>query len=137
MIENINDGVVISQYDKFIFFNDQSAKMLGYEVDELLMKDYRDVYTERELKILQERKAHRDRGEAVSPQYETVFKKKNDAEIEVEANVAIIDYMGDKATFAVIRDISERKKVGKEIRAQKQYFEALFTSSTEQLFLWI
>lgn len=111
--------------------------MLGYEVDELLMKDYRDVYTERELKILQERKAHRDRGEAVSPQYETVFKKKNDAEIEVEANVAIIDYMGDKATFAVIRDISERKKVGKEIRAQKQYFEALFTSSTEQLFLWI
>ena len=130
LIENVNDGVVISQYDKFIFLNRHFAEMLGYEVDELLMKDYRDVYTERGLKILQERKAHRDRGEAVSPQYETVFKKKNGAEIEVEANVTIIDYMGDKATFAVIRDISERKKVEEEIHAQKQYFEALFTSST-------
>ncbi|MCK4639874.1 MAG: PAS domain S-box protein [Candidatus Marinimicrobia bacterium] len=130
LIENINDGVVISQYDKFIFFNNQFAKMLGYTVNELLMKDYRDVYTERGLKILQERSARRDHREAVSSQYETVFKKKNGAEIEVGANVAIIDYKGDKATFAVIRDISERKKVEKEIHAQKQYFEALFTSST-------
>jgi PAS domain S-box-containing protein len=133
LIENINDGVVISQYDKFIFLNRQFAEMLGYEVDELLMKDYRDVYTERGLKILQERKAHRDRGEAVFPQYETVFKKKNGAEIEVEANVTIIDYMGDKATFAVIRDISERKKVEKEIHAQKQYFEALFNSTADAI----
>ena len=133
LVENINDGVVISQYDKFIFFNNQFAKMLGYEVDELLMKDYRDVYTERGLKIFQERNAHRDRGEAVSSQYETVFKKKNGAEIEVEANVAIIDYMGGKATFAVIRDISERKKVEKEIHAQKQYFEALFNSTSDAI----
>ena len=107
--------------------------MLGYDFDELLMKDYRDVYTERGLKVLQERKAHRDRGEDVSSQYETVFKKKNGAEIEVEANVAIIDYMGGKATFAVIRDISERKKVEKEIHAQKQYFEALFNSTSDAI----
>jgi len=133
LIENINDGVVISQYDKFIFFNNQFAKMLGYDLDELLMKDYRDVYTERGLEVLQERKAHRDCGVAVSSQYETVFKKKNGDEIEIGANVAIIDYKGDKATFAVIRDISERKKVEKEIRTQKQYFEALFNSTADAI----
>jgi len=49
LIENINDGIVISQNDKFIFFNKQFVKMLGYEGDELLMKDYRDVYTVRGL----------------------------------------------------------------------------------------
>ncbi|HCL00303.1 MAG TPA: hypothetical protein DHW42_09405 [Candidatus Marinimicrobia bacterium] len=129
LIENINDGVVISQNDKFIFFNKQFAKMLGYEVDELLMKDYRDVYTACGLQILRERTKHRELGERVPAQYETAFKRKDGTEIDIEANVTIVDYKGDKATFAIIRDITERKKAEEEIRTQRQYFEALFNSS--------
>jgi len=133
LIENINDGVVISQNDKFIFFNKQFAKMLGYEVDELLMKDYRGVYTARGLQILRERTKHRKLGERVPAQYETAFKRKDGTEIDIEANVTIVDYKGDKATFAIIRDITERKKAEEEIQAQKQYFEALFNSSPSGL----
>lgn len=126
LVENIKDGVVISQKDRFIFFNQQFAEMLGYSYDELLMKDYRDVYTERGLAILMDRFHRREKGESVPSQYETIFKKKDGSDIDVEANVTIIDYKNDKATFAVIRDISRRKRIEAEILRQKQYFEALF-----------
>ena len=129
LVENIQDGIVISQFDKFIFINERFARMLGYTVKELLMRDYRDVYTEKGLQILSERHGRRQRGEVVPSKYETVFKRKDGSEIDVEANVTIIDYKGNPATFAVIRDIRERKRAEQEIRKQRQYFEAVFDSS--------
>lgn len=133
LVENIKDGIVISQFDKFIFFNEQFAAMLGYTVDELLMRDYRDVYTERGLEILYERSRRRERGEQVPSQYETVFKRKDGSEIDVEANVTIIRYRGSVATFAVVRDIAERKKAELEIQRQKQYFQAIFDSASDAI----
>ncbi|MFH2037436.1 MAG: PAS domain S-box protein, partial [Candidatus Zixiibacteriota bacterium] len=109
------------------------ASMLGYTVAELMMKDYRDVYTVRGVEILLERSARRNRGEDVPSQYETVFKRKDGSEIDVEANVTIINYKGSTATFAAIRDISERKRIELEIQKQKQYFEALFASASDAI----
>ena len=114
LIENVNDAIVISQNDKFIFFNPRFAEMLGYKPEELLMKDYREVYTPESIAILLQRQEKRIRGEPVPERYETVFRKKDGATIGLEANIAIIDYDGVPATFAVLRDITERKKA--EIR---------------------
>jgi len=109
LVENVNDGVVISQKDKFIFINKKFAEMLGYTHNELIMKDYREIYTQKGVEIIKEREKHRDRGEYVPARYETIFKKKNGTIIDVEANVTIIDYKGAPATFAVISDITEKK----------------------------
>ncbi|MBU4445961.1 PAS domain S-box protein [bacterium] len=116
LVENVNDAIVISQYDKFIFFNKQFTTMLRYDYDELLMKDFTEVHTEKAVEILMERQKRRNLGEYVPSRYETVFKKKDGTTIDVEANVTIIEYRGDKATFAVIRDITERKQIEREAR---------------------
>lgn len=110
LVENLNDGIVISQNDKFIFFNRQFAEMLGYEYEELIMADYRQVYTTEGLKILEERARRRERGEEVPARYETIFRKKNGEHLFVEANVKIIEYQQAPATFAIISDITERKE---------------------------
>ncbi|RKY55405.1 MAG: hypothetical protein DRP89_03405 [Candidatus Neomarinimicrobiota bacterium] len=119
LVESVNDGIVISQKDKFIFFNKRFADMLGYTYDELFMKAYSEVYTEKGIEILMERKRRRERGEYVPSRYETVFKKKDGTTIDVEANVTIIDYKGDKATFAVIRDITDHKWAEEEKKAMQ------------------
>ena len=75
------------------------------------MKDYREVFTKKGVEIVNERGKRRDRGEHVPTRYETTFKKKNGTVIDVEANVTIIDYKGATATFAVISDITEKKKL--------------------------
>ncbi|MGC9363865.1 MAG: PAS domain S-box protein [Fidelibacterota bacterium] len=113
LVENLNDGIVISQNDKFIFFNRQFTEMLGYSHDELRMADYRQVYTDEGLAILKERARRRKQGANVPSRYETVFKRKNGDYLHVEANVSIIDYQGAPATFAIISDISERKEAEK------------------------
>ncbi|MBU0712369.1 PAS domain S-box protein [bacterium] len=110
LIENLNDGIVISQNDKFIFLNKQFAEMLGYSYHELIMADYRSVYTDEGLEILQERSRRRQRGETVPSRYETIFKKKDGSRLDVEANVRIINYHNAPATFAIVSDITDRKK---------------------------
>jgi PAS domain S-box-containing protein len=115
MVESSRDAIVISQNDRFIFINDAFAEMLGYTRDELILRNYKDVYTKEAVQDLAERAARRDRGEAVPNRYETVFKKKDGTEIPVEASIKIIDYHGQKATFAVIRDITRQKEILKTL----------------------
>ncbi|MDD5765048.1 MAG: PAS domain S-box protein [Candidatus Marinimicrobia bacterium] len=124
LVENVNDAIVISQREKFIFFNQQFATMLGYAFGELVMKDYREIYTPRGLEILHERSKRRERGEYVPSRYETIFRRKDGSIIDVEANVTIIDNQGDKATFAVIRDISDRKRIEQEREKTIQELQA-------------
>lgn len=134
LVENLNNGIVISQNDKFIFINKQFAGMLGYNYDELIMADYRKVYTKKGLEILWDRQRRRQNGERVPSRYETIFKKKSGAEIYVEANVRIIDYKGAPATFAIISDISERKKI--EMYQRKLELELLKRQKVSNLGLF-
>lgn len=116
MVESSGDGIVISQKDKFIFVNDAFAKMLGYDKDDLVYRNYKEVYTETAVNKLKEREKQRNKGQKVSNRYETVFKKKDGTEIDVEAHVAIIEYKGAKVTFAVIRDITKQKEIIKKLQ---------------------
>ncbi|MBI1291715.1 PAS domain S-box protein [bacterium] len=111
LVDNLNDGIVISQNDRFIFFNRRFAEMLEYTAEELRNLTYHHVYTARGLAILMERGAARDRGEVVPPLYETELRAKSGRIVHVEANVTIITYEGLPATFAIVRDISIQKRI--------------------------
>ena len=111
MVETSGNAIVINQNDQFIFVNKAFADMLGYTVTELENIDYRKVYSKIGLDILYERARRRADKENVSSRYETIFVRKDGSEIDVEATVSIIEYKGSRATFAVIRDISEQKRL--------------------------
>ncbi|MBU1065033.1 PAS domain-containing protein, partial [bacterium] len=125
MVESSRDAIVISQNDRYIFINDAFANMLGYQKADLLMSSYKKVYTEEAIKILEERDKQGSTGEAVADRYETVFKKKDGAEVHVEANVRIIDYKGQKATFAVIRNITKQKEILAALQASIEQSQGL------------
>jgi PAS domain S-box-containing protein len=129
LVENVNDSIVISQKDKFIYFNKQFADLLGYRTEELMMKDYRQVYSKKSLKILAERNKKRKNKQYVSSRYETTLMRKDGNEVSVEANVTIVDYNGEKATFAVIRDMTASKLAEKELAAKEQRYRILFELS--------
>ncbi len=115
LVDSINDGIVISQNEEFIFFNNRFAEMLGYSNEEMRNINYHKIYSRKGLKILMDRFEKRQLGEEVPDKYETFFTTKDGKEIDVEANITVIDYEGAIATFAVIRDISDRKKAEEEI----------------------
>ena len=109
IVENANDGIIISQKDQFIYSNNRFAQMLGYKVDELSNISFKEIYTKEATKSLYQRHEKRKNGEVVPPHYETTFKKKNGEIIIVDVNYQIIEFQNEEATFAIIRDITDQK----------------------------
>ncbi|MFA4839409.1 MAG: PAS domain S-box protein, partial [Candidatus Neomarinimicrobiota bacterium] len=132
LVDKINDAIVINQNGRFVFFNRLFCEMLGYDFNELYLKDYRDVYTPRGIELLKQREAQRKSGADVSPRYETTFMKKDKTVINVEINVTITDYEGAPASLGIIRDVTERKKLEKEFQEMEvQYLKRQRLSSYE------
>ena len=115
LFENINDAVAINQNGKYVYFNRQFRQMLGYATAEMDHKDYREVFSEEGLQILAARQQIRERGEEPPARYETSFVRKDGQLINIEANVITIVYEGQPAAYAVLRDITERKRAEAEL----------------------
>ena len=110
-MNTINEGIAVHQNDRFIFINNNLAEMLGFKVDELIGKDYREIYTRRGLDLLEERRRLRQLGKNPPQRFETTFKCKDGHTIDVEISSVVTDYRGALATFSVINDITEYKRL--------------------------
>ena len=118
IVENAHDGIEISQNEYIIFTNIQFANILGYTVDELKNTKFSQLFSPAALVELEERGKARKAGIPLPNSYETTFLKKDGSSIVVEVNYEIIEYNGRPATFAIIRDISERKLAEEARRRQ-------------------
>jgi PAS domain S-box-containing protein len=110
IVENANDGILISQKDEFIYKNSRFIDMLGYDHDEFEKITFKEIYTKEGLADLQSRYLKREAGVKIPSYYETTFRKKDGSIISVDVNYQIINYHNQEATFAIVRDISEKKE---------------------------
>ncbi|GEM_PF-517023 len=125
LLDTVNAGIVISQNDRFLFVNPKFAQMLGYQVNEIIGMDYRQIFSQQGVTLLLERQRRRQMGKSVPPHYQTTFKTKNGQFLDVEVNTVITEYNGAPATFAIVRDITEEKEQAKirqnlEVKLLKQ-----------------
>ncbi|MEA3288145.1 MAG: PAS domain S-box protein [Candidatus Marinimicrobia bacterium] len=123
IVENANDGIEITQDDKIIFSNTRFAEMLGYTVSEIENTVFNKIYTGQALKDLHIRNKKRELSEVVPINYETTLCKKDGTLINVDVKYEIIDYQGEPATFAIIRDITERKQTEKALRESEENYK--------------
>ncbi len=110
IVENAYDGIEITQNDRIMFCNTRFAKMLGYTREELKNIPFNKVFSEKGLEELYARHRLREKGEPVPKHFETTLKKKDGSVINVEISYEIINYQGKPATFAIIRDITGKKR---------------------------
>ncbi len=111
LVERANDGIVIVQDYKLCYANPQMAKMLGYNLDEIIDKNFIDYLHPQEIDTVVDRHDARIRGEIFTSKYESVFKHRTGEECPVELNACQINYNRRPASLVVIRDISERKRI--------------------------
>lgn len=135
IVENANDGIIISQNDELVYSNTRFADILGYSVDELRHFSFKNIYTKQGIHDLFERQKKRLSGEQIIPIYETTFKKKNGDIITVDVNYQIIDYHNSPATFAIVRDITERKKTEETLRQSEKKYRDLFEKSEDAILI--
>jgi len=126
IVENANDGIEITQDDKFIYTNKRFAEMLGYTVKAVKNKPFSEFFTEQGIKDLYERQKKRKRNNSLIFGYETTFYKKDGSIIDVEIKAEIIDFQGKPATFAIVRDITESKQAAEKLQRAYQLQTVLY-----------
>ena len=115
LVERANDGVIIAQDGIVKFVNNQLAKMLGYNVDEMIDTPFIDYVLPDERSKIMDIYKRRLQGEDVPEIYEMLGLHKDGRSIDIETNSGSITYHRKPATISFIRDITERKKAEKEL----------------------
>ena len=125
LIENATDGIVIVQDGLLKFANQTMCDIMKYDMDELIDKPFLDYIDNAEHESLSLFHNRRMKGEQFSNILRSQFIRKDNVMITVELNARTSNYNGAPAGFIVIRDITERLKIEKELQHAKNELEKL------------
>jgi PAS domain S-box-containing protein len=125
LVERAEDGIVILHQGRFAYLNPAHAKLTGYQAEELLGRSFIPVVHPEERDGLQDQHRRRMAGEDVPAIYETRLIHKDGRVVDVEFNTVTINYKGQLANLAMVRDITGRKRAEQERLAHLRMLEAL------------
>jgi PAS domain S-box-containing protein len=125
-VEEMNDCYCVLQGSKVVFANARGAEMFGYQRDEVIGRDIRELLPSHIVKELREIHIRRRRGESIPPQYQTTLIRKDGTACPVEFGARIIEYAGKPAVSLVTRDITERKRIEEALRESEARFRTVF-----------
>ena len=125
LINGMSDAVWVADFEgNFVDVNDAAIKVLGYSREELLSFGIKDID-----KYLTPEQANAIINSVASirtQSFETVHTAKDGTEIPVEIISSLITYRRKPAVLSIARNISERKKIEKELKESEEKYKALF-----------
>ena len=115
VVEISPDGIAVASKGRHVFANKSLAKMFGVSSpDELLGKPLMDYIHPDYRKIVRERLEEQTKRGAAVPLIEEKMLRADGTVIHAEVAAAPLQYGGEQAVLAVIRDITERKRAEKD-----------------------
>jgi len=131
LVERANDGVAIVQDGLVKFINGRIADMFGYNVDVVNDTPFLDYVYPDERNRIREIHERRIKGEDVPEIYEMQGLHKDGRKIYVEINAGIINYRGEPAILAFVRDITMRKQIEEALRESETKYRYLSEGTFE------
>jgi PAS domain S-box-containing protein len=136
LVERANDGITIIQDEVVKFANNRLAEMWGGTVEEILGTRFINYIHPDELPKVVDRYRRRLAGEPVISIYETVLKRRDGSDVNVELNAGVITYQQKPADLLIVRDTTERKRAELLERAVYRIAQAPeFAVSLNDLFM--
>ena len=118
LFNSSEDSLFILDMDgKILNTNPSAVKIYGYTLNELIGKNAKELVSPKYFHIFETFKGKLNQGERAH--HECVDIKKDGKLMDVDVKANLIDYLGKKAIFTVIRDITEKKKAEQEIINEK------------------
>lgn len=114
LVEKGNDGIVIIQDGVLKFANRKIIELTGFTLEEALGKPFTDFVSPEYRNMVLERYERRLKGEKVPERYEIEILTKKGSKFLAEINATAIEHDGKPADMAIIRDITERKRIEEE-----------------------
>jgi PAS domain S-box-containing protein len=116
LVELANDGIAIIQDGVVKYVNPHLAELVGYRVEEIEETAFLEYISPDEAERVAQYHLQRMADEDVPSTYEAALKHRQGTRIDVEFNVSVISYEGKPAAFAIIRDLTERKRLEAEFQ---------------------
>ncbi len=124
LIEDVSDGIVIIQDHLIKHFNNTIVKITGYKKEDALGKNFMEFVSPayKELVI----QNHRDRleGKPVPTIYEIDIISSQGTDISMEISTYMTEFAARPAVLIILRDISKRKEVEKNLIDAKMMAES-------------
>ncbi|MHB8108699.1 MAG: PAS domain-containing hybrid sensor histidine kinase/response regulator [Syntrophorhabdaceae bacterium] len=133
LVENANDGIIIVQDGIVVYANPMMAQLDGSTVDAIVGTSIMDHVYHTDIQKIADRYRRRKAGEIVPNFYEAVLKRADGRPADSEINVGQISYRGKKAELAIIRDITERKRLEAEVLRSRDNLELRVRERTAEL----
>ncbi len=129
LIEKSHDAIVILQDDKIKLANQRVVDLTGYSRKELEELDFKKAIATEHREIVLDRYKRRQKGEEVTDHYEFAILTKNGQRKDVEMNVALVEFRGKIASFAFLKDVTEKKIAESELKKVKEYLNNIINTS--------
>ena len=126
--DSTSEGIAIVENGYLIDLNQQLAKILGYEVEEIKGINVSEFVAPESIEIVKEAIRTNNQGP-----YEHLAKRKDGSIFYVEVHSQQVNIGGRNLRFSAIRDISRRKNIEQELIIHREHLEELVDERTEEL----
>ena len=122
IVEHSSDGFVIVVKGTIVFANSKVTEITKYPLNRLIGAQFERFLSPEEAPTIIDRYRRRIAGENIPSVYETKVVTRDGKRIDVEFYIELIHYRGELATFVMIRNITERKRIQKAIEKTQQSY---------------
>ncbi|MEI7499999.1 MAG: response regulator [Bacteroidota bacterium] len=117
--ENSTDAIGVLFNGIHVFVNPAYVKLYGYDYQEdLFGKSVLNLIAPDERNRIGDYIKLRPVNSTIPSEYETIGLKKDGTTFDVDIKVSFFDYKNEKHTLAIIRDITQRKKIDERLRKE-------------------
>ena len=120
LVENARDGVILIRNGFLEFINRAMAQITGYTIEELKGKPLMDIIVPETREIIAQRYELSHVNKKPPSAYEGKIQCKDGTIKDVEVSTSYIHYNNEPSLMAVVRDMTEHKKLEEELQKDEK-----------------
>ena len=135
LVQNSSTGIYIFQDGKFVFANDRIEEITGYQIQEIVGKNYRDFVHPDYIHLISAIPDAEEFEFCEPHRYEFCGIHKNGKSLWVEVFFGFVRYLGRPAVMGEVLDITARKKAEHALQESEERYRAIFENAEDIIFI--
>jgi PAS domain S-box-containing protein len=131
LVELAREGILLLKDGLIIFANPAIGEMLGLPVEDIVLRNLWDFAPAEYQQALKEREERHRLEDSPVDVYEGQLRRRDGEILTVEISEVRVMREGQPVDQVIIRDISKRKAVEEELKANREYFKTLIEQSSD------